>query len=80
MSSPIKQNTRTKHDLDHCIRCNASHPWTRRMLLQYGDKKRSVLAILCDKCVDEHQRLSFKEGKILELHENAFGILRNMMP
>jgi hypothetical protein len=80
MPSYSKQNTRIKNDLDHCIRCNANHPWTRRMLLQYGDKKRSVLAVLCDKCAEEHRKVSIKETKILELHEVAFGILKSMMP
>jgi hypothetical protein len=80
MPSQIKQSTQTKNDLDHCIRCKASHPWTRRMLLQYGDKKRSVLAILCDRCGDEHRRMNLKEAKIVDLHEAAFAVLKSMMP
>jgi ribosomal protein L44E len=50
------------------------------MLLQYGDKKRSVLAILCDRCGDEHRRMNLKEAKIVDLHEAAFAVLKSMMP
>jgi transcription elongation factor Elf1 len=72
----IREAKTIKKDLNHCIRCNNQHSWNRRMLLAYGDKKRAVMAVLCEKCGAEYQKWGLTPKKIEDLHEIAFDVLR----